>query len=72
GIRGLSALFILQNLMWRIRMSDDLDHILRPCKYFDLIGGTNTGGLIALMLGHLRMSVKDAISCWGDFSVKVF
>jgi patatin-like phospholipase/acyl hydrolase len=26
-----------------------------PCEYFDLIGGTNTGGLIAIMLGRLRM-----------------
>jgi patatin-like phospholipase/acyl hydrolase len=28
---------------------------LRPCKYFDLIGGTSTGGLIAIMLGLLGM-----------------
>ena len=26
-----------------------------PCDYFDLIGGTGTGGLIAIMLGRLRM-----------------
>jgi patatin-like phospholipase/acyl hydrolase len=27
----------------------------RPCDYFDLIGGTSTGGLIAIMLGLLGM-----------------
>jgi len=26
-----------------------------PCQYFDLIGGTSTGGFIAIMLGRLRM-----------------
>jgi patatin-like phospholipase/acyl hydrolase len=26
-----------------------------PCQYFDLIGGTGTGGLIAIMLGRLGM-----------------
>jgi len=26
-----------------------------PCQYFDLIGGTGTGGLMAIMLGHLGM-----------------
>lgn len=27
----------------------------RPCDYFELICGTSTGGLIAIMLGRLRM-----------------
>ena len=28
---------------------------LKPCEYFDLIGGVSTGGLIAIMLGTLGM-----------------
>ena len=33
----------------------------RPCHYFDYIGGSSTGGLIALMTGRLRMSVDEAL-----------
>jgi patatin-like phospholipase/acyl hydrolase len=29
---------------------------VKPCEYFDLIGGTSTGGLIAIMLGTLGMA----------------
>lgn len=33
----------------------------RPCHYFDCISGTNTGGLIAILLGVLRFTVNEAI-----------
>ncbi|KAK0446049.1 acyl transferase/acyl hydrolase/lysophospholipase [Desarmillaria tabescens] len=72
GIRGLSPLFILHNLMWRIKMAKNLEDLPLPCEYFDLIGGTSTGGLTALMLGRLRMPVGEAIERWGVFSEKVF
>jgi len=40
GLRGLSSLIILQQLMETI----DLDSPPKPCDYFDMIGGTSTGG----------------------------
>jgi patatin-like phospholipase/acyl hydrolase len=56
GVRGLSALIILQQIMAEVgRQRGMVDPAPLPCEYFDLIGGTNTGGLIALMLGRLRM-----------------
>ena len=68
----------------------------KPCDYFDLIGGTSTGGfvlssmiclpsvpwlcalltltprLIAIMLGRLHMTVKDAIEAYLELSKDVF
>lgn len=34
---------------------------LRPCEVFDMIGGTSTGGIIAIMLGRLvrHISILD-------------
>jgi len=40
GIRGLSSLMILEQLMQTI----DPDSPPKPCEYFDMIGGTSTGG----------------------------
>jgi len=55
GVRGLSSLLILREIMEEIgRRAQARDPPL-PCQYFDLIGGTSTGGLIAIMLGRLRM-----------------
>jgi len=46
GIRGLSSLFILQNIMEKIRFIHDLSIEPLPCDYFDMICGTSTGGYL--------------------------
>jgi patatin-like phospholipase/acyl hydrolase len=43
GIRGLSELIILKEIMQRIEFQEERENIL-PCEYFDLICGTSTGG----------------------------
>jgi patatin-like phospholipase/acyl hydrolase len=44
GIRGISSLLILEDIMEKIREAKGLDRVPRPCEHFDLIGGTSTGG----------------------------
>jgi patatin-like phospholipase/acyl hydrolase len=68
GGRGLSSLMILRVLMETI----DPNAPPKPCEYFDMIGGTSTGGLIAVMLGRLRMSVDECIDAYTQLSDKVF
>ncbi|KDQ51869.1 hypothetical protein JAAARDRAFT_102817, partial [Jaapia argillacea MUCL 33604] len=72
GIRGLSQLVILRELMDRVKSVGGLVEPPLPGEFFDLIGGTGTGGLIALMLGPLRMSVADAMTAYGRMSEEVF
>jgi len=40
GVRGLSALMIVEQLMESVNP----DSPPKPCDYFDMIGGTSTGG----------------------------
>ncbi|KAF2025710.1 hypothetical protein EK21DRAFT_75787 [Setomelanomma holmii] len=68
GVRGLSALMILEQLMEAVNP----DAPPKPCDYFDMIGGTSTGGLIAVMLGRLQMSVVDCIAAYLSLSKRVF
>jgi len=63
GVRGLSSFIILEEIMKEIRRQDSLDEVSLPCEYFDLIGGTSTGGLIAIMLGRLRMVCPTPLRC---------
>ena len=43
-----------------------------PYHYFDYIAGTSTGGLIAIMLGRLRMSVEDTLHEFLDITTQVY
>jgi len=66
GVRGLSSLLILREVVERLQhkraSSTDVPSMpLRPCDVFDLIVGTGTGGISALFLGRLHMTVDQAI-----------
>ncbi|KAH6983647.1 acyl transferase/acyl hydrolase/lysophospholipase [Ilyonectria sp. MPI-CAGE-AT-0026] len=68
GVCGLSSLMILQNLISTI----DPDSPLKPYDYFDIICSTSTGGLIAIMLGRLRITVDEYITAYTSLSDEVF
>ena len=56
-------LIILQEIMHRTYVEMEgkaprRDQIPKPADHFDLIVGTGTGGLIALMLGRLRLDIE--------------
>jgi patatin-like phospholipase/acyl hydrolase len=50
GVRGLSALLILEQLMEAI----DPENPPKPCDYFDMIGGTSTGGWVTAISADYR------------------
>lgn len=83
GIRGYSSLLILSALMsqistWERKLSPDAEPStfdesnLLPCHYLDYMYGTSTGGLIATMLGRLRMSVPQALAVYRTVGQNLF
>ncbi|KAL4945496.1 hypothetical protein BDV06DRAFT_230620 [Aspergillus oleicola] len=68
GIRSLSSLHILKSLMESI----DPTNPPKPCDFFDMIGGTGSGGLLALMLGRLKMDVDQVITGYTRLCGHVF
>ncbi|KAL2787448.1 serine hydroxymethyltransferase-domain-containing protein [Aspergillus keveii] len=77
GVRGYSMLILLQELMHRIYVETEgkpprRDQIPKPCDHFDLIAGTGTGGLIALMLGRLRLDLETCKDVYVRMTRRVF
>ncbi|KIK65149.1 hypothetical protein GYMLUDRAFT_258629 [Collybiopsis luxurians FD-317 M1] len=71
GVRGVSSLRILKKLMEKVAQDENQPNI-RPHEYFDLMVGTSTGGLIALMLGRLRMSIEECERAYDTISQEIF
>ncbi|KAL2890555.1 Vegetative incompatibility protein HET-E-1 [Ceratocystis lukuohia] len=72
GVCGLSSLLILENIMECIQKSEGLSEVPRPCDRFDLIGGTGIGGITAIMLGRLKMSIGKSIKEYKSLASKIF
>lgn len=77
GVRGYSMLIILQELMHKTFVEVEgrapkRHEIPRPCNHFDLIAGTGTGGLIAIMLGRLRLDLDTCKDLYVRMTRRVF
>ncbi|KAI9675964.1 MAG: hypothetical protein M1829_003202, partial [Trizodia sp. TS-e1964] len=74
GVRGLSSLLILKALMAKVNSERGKDNLpaVKPCELFDMMGGTSTGGIIAIMLGRLEMDVEDCIKAYTKMFKTVF
>ncbi|KAN0095699.1 Acyl transferase/acyl hydrolase/lysophospholipase [Hyaloscypha variabilis] len=71
GVRGMSAIAILRELMEKLARKRGVE-VVHPWQEFDMIGGTSTGGLLAIMLGRLRMSIDECEAAYMKFSEDIF
>lgn len=70
-------LILLQELMHRTYVeihgkAPKRHEIPKPCEHFDLIAGTGTGGLIAIMLGRLRLDLETCKDVYVRMTKRVF
>jgi patatin-like phospholipase/acyl hydrolase len=72
GVRGIMGLVILKELMSRVQERKRLAEIPRPADYFELAGGTSTGGIMGIMLFRLRMTVDDTIKEYDRIAKTIF
>lgn len=86
GIRGYTSLLILKQLMKEVAIWENFyehekpphlrhkyeEEKLQPCLYFDFMYGTSTGGLIATMLGRLRMTVPVCLEIYKEVGESLF
>ena len=73
GVRGISTLVILKHLLAEVdkELEGRVEAVL-PKDVFDVIVGTSTGGLIALMLVKLNLNVDQCIAEYKKLSRAIF
>ncbi|KAK5716359.1 hypothetical protein LTR17_016402 [Elasticomyces elasticus] len=72
GIKGYTSLLILKRIFRTMASEGELLEEPRPCDVFDLITGTSTGGLIAVMLGRLHMTIDECIAEYENVGKRIF
>ncbi|TGJ79040.1 hypothetical protein E0Z10_g9733 [Xylaria hypoxylon] len=79
GVKSLASLLVLRELMVHINNAATEGQIqsssrppLKPCEVFDFIYGSSSGGLIAIMLGRLEMTVGECIERFSIYTNIIF
>ncbi|KAF2488674.1 FabD/lysophospholipase-like protein, partial [Lophium mytilinum] len=85
GVRSYSSVLIIQELINEIARYEDIfekeftfyprkfdPRSLRPCHYFDKMYGTSTGGILAIALSRLRMTVPETIGAFRRLVTAMF
>ncbi|KAE8357464.1 acyl transferase/acyl hydrolase/lysophospholipase [Aspergillus caelatus] len=74
GVRGLSTLLILKKIINGLNKNRRVNGLeeVRLYQVFDLVGGTAAGGLIAIMLGRLKMDIDDCIEAFNCLMENIF
>ncbi|KAH7909831.1 acyl transferase/acyl hydrolase/lysophospholipase [Hygrophoropsis aurantiaca] len=71
GFRGYACLVTLHYLM-KLLPPNVAGGTTRPCQVFDVICGTSTGGLIAVLIGRLGLDCLTAMSVYKDLVAALF
>ncbi|PVF91230.1 hypothetical protein CPB86DRAFT_389523 [Serendipita vermifera] len=68
GVNPLSALYIIDEMLQRLKFDIGSEDDIRACDWFDLIIGSGHGGLIALLIGRLQMNTIQAIKAYNSLA----
>jgi hypothetical protein len=69
----MSQLRMLDELMIRLAVESNVEvDELYPADYFNLMGGVGFGGLVALLLGRLRMTTTQAMEELATIGTETF
>lgn len=70
GYRGLVSLLILKDLLEQV--TGRTTQRIYPYQHFDIICGTSTGGLAAILLGVLHLDIDEAINIYKNLGRRIF
>jgi len=72
GVRGVMAIAVLERIEALLRERHANHPEFRLCDYYDLIGGTSTGSIIAAALAGKRFSASEIKDFYFDMAPGVF